>query len=157
MSMKRDRVQEIRRLVSSRKISSQERLLDLLKQSGYEITQATLSRDLKAIGIAKVPDRETGYAYVVPSSGQVFKPAQSPNIPIENVLSVEFTHSFAVLKTHSGFASGVATFIDSIKLPEIIGTLAGDDTILLITREPYTKSQILSSLRYYFPDLEDRS
>jgi transcriptional regulator of arginine metabolism len=155
--MKRDRVQEIRRLVSSRKISSQERLLDLLKQSGFEITQATLSRDLKAAGIAKVPDRETGYAYVVPSSGQVFKPTQSPNIPSENVLSVEFTHSFAVLKTHSGFASGVATFIDSIKLPEIIGTLAGDDTILLITREPYTKSQILSSLRYYFPDLEDRS
>ena len=84
------------------------------------------------------------------------KTTRELNIPTESVISVEFTHSFAVLKTHSGFASGVATFIDSVKMPEIIGTLAGDDTILLITREPYTQNQILASLRKYFPELEQR-
>ncbi|HUX54562.1 MAG TPA: hypothetical protein VMV56_09125 [Williamwhitmania sp.] len=156
MSKKKDRVLEIKRLISSMKISSQEQLLVFLKQGGIEVTQATLSRDLKAIGVAKAPDLETGYAYVLAGSTHGSKPTPTLNVPLESVVSVEFTHSFAVLKTHSGFASGVATFIDSVKMLEIIGTLAGDDTILLITREPFTKGQILSSLRNFFPDLVER-
>ncbi len=156
MSKKKDRVLEIKKLVSSMKISGQEELLDLLKQRGIEVTQATLSRDLKAIGVAKTPDAETGYAYVLPGNVHQAKPFPLLNMPEESVISIEFTHSFAVLKTHSGFASGVATFIDSVKMPEIIGTLAGDDTILVITREPYTKVEILNALRNYFPGLVER-
>jgi Arginine repressor len=156
MSKKRDRVLEISRLISSMKVASQEQLLELLKQRGIVVTQATLSRDLKALGVAKVPDLESSYAYVLAGHSHAIKTTRELNIPTESVISVEFTHSFAVLKTHSGFASGVATFIDSVKMPEIIGTLAGDDTILLITREPYTQNQILASLRKYFPELEQR-
>ncbi len=157
MSKKKDRFQEIGRLIASEKIHTQEGLLENLSKNGYDVTQATLSRDLKEIGVAKVPDNEMGYVYVMPNSiSQASKHMSMINLPVESVIWVEFTHSFAVLKTHSGFASSVAMFIDHAKMPEIIGTLAGDDTILLMNRETYTREEILKALHKYFPQLQER-
>ena len=157
MSKKTDRIQEIGRLIASEKIRTQEELLESLSKSGYVVTQATLSRDLKELGVAKVSDSDMGYVYVMPNSlGQATKRLSMSDLPVESVYWVEFTHSFAVLKTHSGFASSVAIFIDHAKMPEIVGTLAGDDTILIISRESYTRESILGALRRLFPKLKER-
>lgn len=156
MSKKRDRVEAISRLIASEKIHTQEGLLERLSKNGFNVTQATLSRDLKELGVAKVPDSEMGYIYVMPSSlSQASKHLSLMNVPTESVVWVEFTHSFAVLKTHAGFASSVAIFIDHSKMPEIIGTLAGDDTILIINRENYARNEILKALRRLFPGLKE--
>jgi len=157
MTKKKDRILVIGRLIASEKLHTQEELLESLSKNGYDVTQATLSRDLKELGVAKVPDNEMGYVYVMPNSlSQASKHMSLINLPVESVIWVEFTHSFAVLKTHPGFASSVAIFIDHAKMPEIIGTLAGDDTILLINRETYTREEVLSALRKYFPRLQER-
>lgn len=156
MSKKRDRIEAISRLIASAKIHTQEGLLERLSKNGFNVTQATLSRDLKELGVAKVPDSEMGYIYVMPSSlSQASKHLSLMNVPTESVVWVEFTHSFAVLKTHAGFASSVAIFIDHSKMPEIIGTLAGDDTILIINRENYARNEILAALRRLFPGLKE--
>ncbi len=156
MSKKSDRIQAINRLIASEKIHTQEGLLESLAKGGFVVTQATLSRDLKELGVAKVPDSELGYIYVMPSSlNQTTKHLSLMNVPTDSVVWVEFTHSFAVLKTHSGFASSVAMFIDHSKMPEIIGTLAGDDTILVINRDNYARKDILAALRRLFPGLKE--
>lgn len=156
MSKKNYRIEAIGRLIASEKIHTQEDLLESLSKKGYSVTQATLSRDLKELGVAKVPDSEMGYVYMMPNSiSQASKHMSLVNLPLESVIWVEFTHSFAVLKTHAGFASSVAIFIDHSKMPEIIGTLAGDDTILIINRETYTRHEILAALRRLFPGLKE--
>jgi transcriptional regulator of arginine metabolism len=154
-SMDKDkRHQDIKKLIQGRTISSQEELLEALKNQGYELTQATLSRDLKELGIAKVPDNEKGYVYVLPEQmGMAERMTQSLSMPAETILSIEFSYNFGILKTLPGFANSIAIFIDSCKLTEVAGTIAGDDTILIIPREPHTQANVKTALQRIFPKI----
>jgi transcriptional regulator of arginine metabolism len=144
------RLLEIRKIIQSSKISSQEELLDLLNKRGHGFTQATLSRDLRYLKAIKVPDDERGMIYVLPET-QLQPASQNGSIPPvgqpSGFISVEYTSNMAVIKTLPGFASSLAYRIDAIKSFEIIGTIAGDDTLLVIAREGIPRQDLANCLR----------
>ncbi len=153
--VKNSRKQEIKRLIVALKISNQDELLEALRKLGYELTQATLSRDLKELGVAKMPDSEKGYIYVLPEKmGMHERMPSSLNMPV-SVMSLEFSYYLGILKTLPGFASSVAIYIDSHHAKEIAGTIAGDDTILIIPREPATHEEVKEALKGILPKLSN--
>ena len=131
----RSRRQEIiLELIGKKPVRTQQALLKELRRRGVELTQATLSRELKTLGVAKGPDGRGGYRYVVGTStsgvsGQGPLPAVAAF-----VRSVERSNNLLVVKTPPGNAQGVARGIDQAQWSEVLGTIAGDDTILLICR-----------------------
>lgn len=156
MKIKSQRLVAIRKIIQANKVSSQEEMLALLEKEGFVTTQATLSRDMKFLKVAKISDAELGYVY---SLGETkVKSAEEDTIdefPMSGVNSIEFSDNLAVVKTRPGFANGVASVIDSHGLYEILGTIAGDDTILIIAREGVTKADVIHALTLFIPGLED--
>jgi transcriptional regulator of arginine metabolism len=157
MNAKTDRHNQIRRIILEEKIASQEELLESLRGKGYELTQATLSRDLKELRVGKLADPAKGSVYVLreqlQQSGQ---PGSTPAIPVNSVLSLVFSYHLCVIRTYPAFASTVATYIDSSRLAEIAGTVAGDDTIMVIPREGYSQQEILRALGSVIPGIESK-
>lgn len=149
MNQKTQRFATIRKIIRNELISSQEELITRLRESGVEITQSTLSRDLKFMNVAKVPHKDKGYIYVLPNTAQ-HESNVSSNIS-DNIISLTFSGNLGVLKTKSGYASAISVPIDNLDSPDILGTIAGDNTVLLILREDANRSHIIESLVRIFP------
>jgi transcriptional regulator of arginine metabolism len=135
---KTKRQRAILALIAARPVRSQEELGSLLEQQGYEVTQATISRDIKELGLMKVPLKGgTGnqFKYVEPNIGPMFSSRQH-RIIAELVDSVRGSVNQIVLRTPPGSAMMVASAIDSADWPEVLGTLGGDDTVLVIVADP---------------------
>jgi len=128
MSSKLARQNKIKEILQHRSISSQEELVDILKTWDIEVTQATLSRDFSELGVVRVHS-ENGMRYVI---NQAESGAQVKKLISFEILNVNHNESTVVVRTLSGRAQGVAYFIDRMDRPEILGTVAGDDTVLLI-------------------------
>ncbi len=144
---------EIRRLIGSQNISSQDELMKLLGKLGYEFTQATLSRDLKYLKVAKMPDNTAGYVYILPDKDQVVEEVELPGQGFGGLISMDFAQGMAILRTLPGHASSIAYTIDHLNAYEIAGTIAGDDTILLIPRDGVTKTDLVNLLQIRIPGL----
>jgi transcriptional regulator of arginine metabolism len=146
---KTKRLLEIRKIIQSQKIGSQDELLAILNTRGYDYTQATLSRDLKYLRVGKLPDSVKGMVYVLPDGGnlQHAELPQSVSDQPTGFVSIEFNSNMAVIKTLPGFASSLAYRIDGMNSFEILGTIAGDDTILVIGREGIPRPALVQSLR----------
>ena len=133
---RRARLAAIRRIVAETAVDSQERLIALLKREGFAAAQATLSRDLKSLGIGKAPSPSGGYTYA--PSGAEPRPASETTFIQDfrrGFVSLEFSGSLGVIRTHPGHASSVASALDNLGMAEVLGTIAGDDTILVITTD----------------------
>jgi transcriptional regulator of arginine metabolism len=158
MKTKKERLLVIKRLITSRKLSNQEELLEALRAAGFELTQATLSRDLKEIKVGKMHDPEKGHIYVLlhQLTASERKP-QAPTLPAESVVNLSFSYNLGILKTLPGFASSIAIYIDNCNVLEIAGTIAGDDTILLILNESFDRRQILNALEDILPGIEEKT
>jgi transcriptional regulator of arginine metabolism len=122
-------------LVSTQRIPSQEVLRERLAERGFEVAQATLSRDIRMLGIVKVPDEEGGSVYTVPSNVTDPTPTLSRLLPAL-YLGADGGDNLLIVKTLTGGAQPVAVAIDWEEWPEVVGSVAGDDTILLVLREP---------------------
>ncbi len=138
--MKERRQRAILTLVATRPVRSQEELASLLDSQGYDATQATISRDIKELGLAKVPLKNGNgegqqFKYVVPSAGMTFA-SRLHRVVAELVTKIDGSVNTIVLKTNPGSAMMVASAIDEAGWPDVIGTLGGDDTILVLTRSP---------------------
>lgn len=144
---------EIRRLIGSQNISSQEELMKQLHQQGYEMTQATLSRDLKYLKVAKMPDDKAGYVYILPDKEQAVEEAGLSGQSFGVLVSMDFAQGMAILKTLPGHAGSIAYNIDHLNAYEIAGTIAGDDTILLIPRDGVTRNDLMNLLKIRMPGL----
>lgn len=158
MKNKKQRLLTIREIILNQKIGSQDELLSLLMEKGYDLTQATLSRDLKQLQIAKVADNKGSYVYILPEMGGIGKIVQSKNTTSygfsgSGFISIEFSNHLAVIRTRPGYASSIAYDIDVNSPHEILGTIAGDDTILIIPREGYDREQIVASLKVFIPNI----
>lgn len=153
MNQKTQRFATIRKIIRNELISSQEELIVRLRECGVEITQSTLSRDLKFMNVAKVPHKSKGYIYVLPNTVQ-HDSTISSNIS-DNITSLTFSGNLGVLKTKSGYASAISVPIDNLDSPDILGTIAGDNTVLLILREDANRGQIIESLIRIFPMLSN--
>ena len=149
MNQKTQRFATIRKIIHNELISSQEELIARLRECGVEITQSTLSRDLKYMNVAKVPHKDKGYIYVLPNTVQ-HDANVSSNIS-DNITSLTFSGNLGILKTKSGYASAISVPIDNLDNPDILGTIAGDNTVLLILREEANRGQIIESLVRIFP------
>lgn len=157
MNSKTDRQNQIKRIIIEYKIASQDELLESLRNAGFEITQATLSRDLKELRVGKLADSTRGSIYALPENfKQNTRQNNVPSFPINSIQSVEFSHHLCVIRTFPAFASTVATYIDGSQLAEIAGTVAGDDTIMVIPREGYTRKEIMKALEVVIPNIESK-
>ena len=146
----------IRKIIESERITSQEVLLEKLADKGHIVTQATLSRDLKFLRAGRIPDSRRGYVYRL-SEGETeqFNGNNSPAYSINGFISIEFAHHMGVIRTMPGSANSIAYQIDSMESFEILGTVAGDDTILIIPREDVTKEDVINVLVQLMPEIAE--
>jgi transcriptional regulator of arginine metabolism len=146
------RLEAIRRIVSETAVDSQERLTELLRHEGFAVTQATLSRDLKRLGIGKAPSSDGGYTYIL-SEGEVKPGSDATYIQdfARGFLSIEFSGSFGLMRTLPGHASSVASALDNLRITEVLGTIAGDDTVLVVPRDGVTPARLTRALRARIP------
>lgn len=144
---------EIRRLIAGSNISGQDELMKLLEKQGYEFTQATLSRDLKYLRVAKMPDDQSGYVYILPDKEQIVEEADFSGASFGVLVSIDFAQGMAVLRTLPGHASSIAYNIDQLNAYEIAGSIAGDDTILLIPRDGVSKTDLINLIKIRLPGL----
>ena len=130
-----ERRQIVAEVVAAGKVGSQAELAKLVRARGVRVTQATLSRDLKSLGIGKVPAQEGAYVYVLPGAPTELLDLDRQRMEIEAfVQGVRSVGNLVLVHTPPGNATGVARAIDLMRWPEVEGTIAGDDTILIVTR-----------------------
>lgn len=143
MKKKTTRLEMIRLIISSKEITSQEELLQELRHEDISITQATLSRDLKQLKVAKAASMSGKSLYVLPNNTMYRRVREHNSIQEmlthSGVKSIHFSGNLAVIRTRPGYASSVAYDIDNANVPEIIGTVAGDDTIIIALEETYER------------------
>jgi transcriptional regulator of arginine metabolism len=133
-------------ILHTEKIHSQEELLKRLEKEGVAVTQATLSRDLKFLTVSRVPDGEGEYVYTVdPPTERAQDPFIRDDLRRE-IVEVQFSGNLAVVKTRMGHAPGIAYGIDLLKIKDVIGTLGGDDTLLVVLKEGADRAKFLRDL-----------
>lgn len=131
---KGQRHMRIREIITNNDIETQEELVDFLKDAGYNITQATISRDIKELHLVKVPLPDGRYKYSLPAD-QRFNPLQKLQRALADAfVSIDGVAHFLMLKSLPGNGNAIAVLIDHLEWKEILGTLSGDDTILIICR-----------------------
>ncbi len=156
MKDKSNRLMLIKDLIRNNRIGSQEELLTLLQEHNFDLTQATLSRDLKQLKVAKMPDHDGNYVYLLPEDSGInrqswLKQSDFSNHTASGFLSIDFCGVFAVVKTKPGYSGSIAADIDQKTSSEVLGTIAGDDTILIIPREHITRAELLRALSEVLP------
>jgi len=147
MANKHERQATIRELIAARPVESQEELRKLLLKRGWDVTQSTLSRDLREMRLARVPMPDGGARYAVTDT-----PAPETRPPLESLLpplytAIDGVGELIVLHTLPGGAQPIGVAIDAEEWPEVIGTIAGDDTILLICRSGAARERVTRRLR----------
>ena len=157
MKNKKVRLQLIVELIKNNCIGSQEELARLLAARGYVVTQATLSRDLKQLRTTKVATDMGNYMYIIPDSNDLQDTMLSQGMSAApagqhaGFVSIQFSGHFAVIKTRNGYASGLAYDIDMSKTPEILGTIAGADTVIAVLREDVTHEDAMELFSRFLP------
>ena len=151
MNSKTQRLSIIRKIIRSEYISSQEELIARLEECGVVVTQSTLSRDLKFMQVAKLPNKEKGYVYVLPNSNLADHQI-STNIT-DNITNIAFSGNLCVITTKPGYASAISVPIDSKGIPEILGSIAGDNNIILVLKENCNKDRLMEELVMLFPSI----
>jgi transcriptional regulator of arginine metabolism len=156
MITKKRRLAIIQELVNTHTPSSQSKLLKLLHDKGFAITQTTLSRDIKQLKISKMPDERGNYMYMTPRQEMSF----SNRFPVRDkivqpsyrgFISFEFSYQLGVIKTRQGYAIEIASDINNQASSVILGTVVSNDTIILIPREGVTRQDILDILAKIIP------
>ena len=142
--MKLQRHAAILRIVRDRRVENQDVLREALATEGINVTQATLSRDIRELGLAKLVDPQGGAFYANPNEGSL-RPDLGQILPTL-MLSVEGTGPLLVIKTASGGAGAVGAAVDQAGWSEVIGTIAGEDTVLVIARSPALRQAVASRL-----------
>ncbi len=127
--MKSARQQAIMELVQHHVVASQDALQELLQEQGYPVTQATISRDIRELGLVKKADSHGVYRYILPDM-----PTQQTDLFAGNILSVDYAANTVVIRCRSGTAQAVCTVLDGMLRQDVVGTIAGDDTIFVLIR-----------------------
>jgi len=158
MKIKNDRLEALRMIISSQELGSQDELLAALKKEGFQLTQATLSRDLKQLKVAKAASMRGNYVYVLPND-TMYKRVSTPHqvrqmLEVPGFLSINFSGNMGVIKTRPGYASSIAYNIDNNHIEEILGTIAGDDTIFIVIKQGIAKDKVIEALSKVVPNMK---
>lgn len=147
--MKSNRHTKIVELINKFPITTQEELLEYLKDEGFDVTQSTVSRDIKKLRLTKSLDQNGKYRYQAPS--QKINSAKNGLLSLvdTSVVSVEYAMNMVVVKTYAGMAQAVCAAFDSMEFESIVGTIAGDDTIFIVCKnEESAKAYTQEFLKY---------
>lgn len=146
--MKTKRQMKILEIISRRPVFTQEELAEALRQEGINVTQATISRDIKELNLVKVPCGDGRAKYGLPSGnpGKIILD-KLKRLLADCCLSIDASGNLIVVKTISGTAPGVGEALDELRMPEILGTVAGDNTVLVVARSPDKVGYIVSKLK----------
>lgn len=147
--MKQKRHSKILNIISEKDVKTQEQLTAELKAAGLMVTQATVSRDIKELGLIKIPLADGSYKYAV-TRREKHDNRENLSIFSRSVLDIRVAMHTIVIKTHSGMANAVAASIDTFLAAEIIGTIAGDDTILIVAENPSRAEEMAAKMRKIF-------
>ena len=158
MKVKNNRLEALSLIISSQQLGSQDELLTALQKEGFKLTQATLSRDLKQLKVAKAASMSGNYVYVLPNE-TMYKRVNTPNtiremMKVPGFISINFSGNIGIIKTRPGYASSIAWNIDNSDIPEILGTIAGDDTIFIVIKEGVKHQQIINTLSDVVPNMK---
>lgn len=148
MSNKKYRFQVIKDLISTEEIGSQDELLKKLMDLDIVVTQATLSRDLRELKVSKFPNHNGNYIYKLTENEHTHQ-----TITHTNQVTLTFSQNLGVIKTKPGYATSLAFEIDNAPFKSIIGTIAGDDTILIIMKETSTREEVTAELKTIVPNI----
>ncbi len=158
MKVKTNRLEALRLIISSQQLGSQDELLNALQKEGFKLTQATLSRDLKQLKVAKAASMSGNYVYVLPNE-TMYKRVSTPNsiremMRVPGFISINFSGNMGIIRTRPGYASSIAWNIDNSDVPEILGTIAGDDTIFIVIKEGVKHQQVVEALSDIVPNMK---
>lgn len=149
--MKSQRHMKIRELVTSREIETQEELADLLREAGFPVTQATISRDIKELYLIKTPLDDGRYKYSLPARA-AFNPLNRLKRALaDHFVQIDYTEHLIVMKCLPGTANAIGALLDNLEWPEIMGTICGDDTILIICRNKEKSSAVVEQILEMLP------
>ena len=151
-------MEALRLIISSQQLGSQDELLNALQKEGFKLTQATLSRDLKQLKVAKAASMSGNYVYVLPNE-TMYKRVSTPNsiremMKVPGFVSITFSGNMGVIKTRPGYASSIAWNIDNSDIPESLGTIAGDDTIFIVIKEGIRHQEVIEALSDVVPNMK---
>lgn len=149
-----ERLKAVRNIIRTHRITSQEMLLNHLRNEGFQVTQATLSRDLKLLKVGKISEGSNGYYYTLPSEEELRESETNYVADLRRgFISIEFSGNLAILRTITGHADTVGIALDNLGMEDILGTVAGDDTVLIVLREGATGESVTAQLAERVPDL----
>lgn len=146
--MKKGRHARIIELISSNMVETQEELADLLREDGYDVTQATVSRDIRELKLTKVPTKDGKQIYRLISTNNDHLTEKYIRVLRDGFMSMETASNILVVKTVSGMAMAVAAAIDGLGLPEVVGCIAGDDTIMVAVRTGDDTKMVMDYIRH---------
>lgn len=151
IALKNNRQKLILEIIRSQNVQTQEALMQKLRQSGYSVTQATVSRDINSLRLIKVPDGSGGYKYA--ESGMKSAAGTSKFLAMftENVISVARGQNIVCLKCLTGMAQAVCAALDNVGRENIVGTLAGEDTVFLLCRTEKDAESLTDELQHLLP------
>ena len=146
--IKNRRHKVIREIIEKKDIETQVQLTEELEKYGFNVTQATISRDIKELGLIKISAGENSFRYSFPSgivSGNTLD--RTKKMLQDNLLRMDYSYNLIIMRTLPGTAQGIAFCIDALSWKDILGTVAGDDTILIIVREQVDVNDVIQNLQ----------
>jgi len=134
-------------IIRNNSVETQEELAEMLKQRGVAVTQATVSRDIKELSLIKIPTEDGRYRYSLPpEDAWVNSMERARRLFRDSLISMDYSENIIVVKTLTGNANAVADIIDNMPWPEVVGTVAGDDTIFVVVRERSTIKDVMEMI-----------
>lgn len=145
--MKQKRHNKIIEIITEYDIDTQDELIARLREAGYDVTQATVSRDIRDLRLVKIATPDHGYKYALSPHDDIHISGKYRNIMRETIIHVDYSGNFVVLRTYSGMAQAAAAAVDGMGWSEVVGTIAGDDTIFVMMRENAAAVEFAERLR----------
>jgi transcriptional regulator of arginine metabolism len=149
VSSKFDRQGAILRLVQQQKLSTQEEVAEALRREGLDAVQTTISRDIAQLGLVKVRDQQGRLVYALPGAADLDRLSELTSALRRWAVSLEPSDNVLVIHTPPGHANALARAIDAARLPDVLGTVAGDDTIMLVARQGVGAAALERELRHH--------
>lgn len=144
---KNERQSRILALIKEQKVGTQDDLVSALRAQGFEVTQATVSRDIKELGIVKVTSGNGSQHYVPMERSGEIAAGRLMKVFSEAVISCENAGNMVVIKTLPGMAQASASALDSMRMLDVVGSIAGDDTVFIVTKKPSQAASLADSIR----------
>lgn len=144
--MKAQRHIKIREILASHSIETQDDLVDALRSAGFQVTQATISRDIKELHLIKTPVEEGRYKYSLPPEKTYNPIFRLKRALSDHFIGIDYTDNLVVMKCMPGTANAIAAMIDNLEWSEVMGTISGDDTILIICRSKQQSETLINQI-----------